>query len=216
MRRNLSATAAPMFQGAARQHQRFYTEGRKLWIEGCGRCSPPGCGQRHNRVCSVTAASRLREMTQGWHPAALSNTNIQRDGELRTGIQTTVTPGANYQIQRGLHNYYIWVTSFYFRPSWHCVGLRQGEAFRDIRSVRNFLRASALCRWGTSARGPSVNIERTANPSTNQFINLKQGRPATPEAVLEELFRLLEEYGPSWYTEEHHNRAVAALFERSW
>jgi len=29
--------------------------------------------------------------------------------------------------------------------------------------------------------------------------------------VLEELFQLLEEYGPSWYTEEHHNRAVAAL-----
>jgi hypothetical protein len=26
-----------------------------------------------------------------------------------------------------------------------------------------------------------------------------------------ELFNLLEEYAPSWYTEEHHNRAVAAL-----
>jgi hypothetical protein len=33
----------------------------------------------------------------------------------------------------------------------------------------------------------------------------------TTEAVLEELFSLLEEYGPAWYTEEHHKRAVAAL-----
>lgn len=36
--------------------------------------------------------------------------------------------------------------------------------------------------------------------------------PATCEEVLEELFLLLEEYGPVWYTEEHRNRIVAALF----
>ena len=30
------------------------------------------------------------------------------------------------------------------------------------------------------------------------------------EAFLE-LFKLLEEYGPSWYAEEHHNRALAAM-----
>jgi len=29
--------------------------------------------------------------------------------------------------------------------------------------------------------------------------------------VLRELFNLLEQYAPTWYTEEHHNRAVAAL-----
>jgi hypothetical protein len=29
--------------------------------------------------------------------------------------------------------------------------------------------------------------------------------------VLRELFNLLEQYAPAWYTEEHHNRAVAAL-----
>lgn len=39
-------------------------------------------------------------------------------------------------------------------------------------------------------------------------------RPATPRIVLEELFELLEDYGPSWYTEEHHNRAIAALLSR--
>ena len=37
-------------------------------------------------------------------------------------------------------------------------------------------------------------------------------RPApTPRAVLKELFDLLEEYAPTWYTEELHDRAKAAL-----
>ena len=31
------------------------------------------------------------------------------------------------------------------------------------------------------------------------------------ETALRELFDLLEDYAPSWYTEEHHNRAEAAL-----
>ena len=34
------------------------------------------------------------------------------------------------------------------------------------------------------------------------------------KTVLEELFVLLEDYGPAWYTEEHHNRAVNALLGR--
>ena len=34
------------------------------------------------------------------------------------------------------------------------------------------------------------------------------------KTVLEELFVLLEDYGPVWYTEEHHNRAVNALLGR--
>ena len=29
--------------------------------------------------------------------------------------------------------------------------------------------------------------------------------------VLSELYQLLEEYGPSWYTKDHHERAEAAL-----
>jgi hypothetical protein len=33
----------------------------------------------------------------------------------------------------------------------------------------------------------------------------------TPKAVLQELFELLEEYAPVWYTEELHDRAKAAL-----
>jgi hypothetical protein len=40
-----------------------------------------------------------------------------------------------------------------------------------------------------------------------------EGVPTTRE-VLEELFQLLEDYAPGWYTEQHHNRAVAALLGR--
>ena len=39
-------------------------------------------------------------------------------------------------------------------------------------------------------------------------------RTPSPREVLEELFELLEDYGPTWYTEEHHDRAVAALMSR--
>lgn len=40
-------------------------------------------------------------------------------------------------------------------------------------------------------------------------------RVVTPKEVLEELFELLEDYAPTWYTEDHHNRAVAALIGRN-
>ena len=36
----------------------------------------------------------------------------------------------------------------------------------------------------------------------------------SPETVLKELFILLEDYAPAWYTKEHHDRAIAALVER--
>jgi hypothetical protein len=34
-----------------------------------------------------------------------------------------------------------------------------------------------------------------------------------PFTLLRELFELLEDYAPTWYTEELHNRAAAALGE---
>ena len=36
---------------------------------------------------------------------------------------------------------------------------------------------------------------------------------SSSHAVLRELFELLEDYAPAWYTEEHHERLVAALGE---
>jgi len=35
--------------------------------------------------------------------------------------------------------------------------------------------------------------------------------PITAKEALAELIDLLEAYGPTWYTEEIHNRAVSAL-----
>lgn len=36
-----------------------------------------------------------------------------------------------------------------------------------------------------------------------------------PLAVLHELFDLLEDYGPVWYTQETHDRAFQALVQHS-
>jgi hypothetical protein len=33
--------------------------------------------------------------------------------------------------------------------------------------------------------------------------------------VVQEMFTLLEDYAPTWYTEEHHNRVIAALQQRA-
>jgi hypothetical protein len=32
--------------------------------------------------------------------------------------------------------------------------------------------------------------------------------------VLEELFVLLEDYAPTWYTKEHHDRVISAILKR--
>jgi hypothetical protein len=34
-------------------------------------------------------------------------------------------------------------------------------------------------------------------------------------AVLEELYILLEDYAPVWYTRDHHDRALRALLQRN-
>ena len=58
----------------------------------------------------------------------------------------------------------------------------------------------------------SVGELQVVNAGRVAFEGPKQC-PASPEAVLKELFLLLEEYGPHWYTEDHHNRVVAALLQ---
>lgn len=43
-------------------------------------------------------------------------------------------------------------------------------------------------------------------------LQLRERRPVvSAEEALRELFELLEDYAPSWYTKEHHERAIAAL-----
>jgi hypothetical protein len=47
--------------------------------------------------------------------------------------------------------------------------------------------------------------------SKSKWMNNEQKQSNSSNAALEELFTLLEEYGPSWYTEAHRQRIVAAL-----
>ena len=49
--------------------------------------------------------------------------------------------------------------------------------------------------------------------SNRTIISMDQRKPVNSNAVLRELFELLEDYAPTWYTEELHNRAAAALGE---
>jgi hypothetical protein len=56
----------------------------------------------------------------------------------------------------------------------------------------------------------SQTLEK-ANSAQRKSISREPLQPVNPRTVFVELFELLEEYGPSWYTEEQHNRAVAAM-----
>ncbi len=49
-----------------------------------------------------------------------------------------------------------------------------------------------------------------ADPSS-EWRERKPVAVVNPATVLRELFELLEDYSPVWYTEENHYRAVAAL-----
>jgi hypothetical protein len=63
-----------------------------------------------------------------------------------------------------------------------------------------------------------MEIEQStvASRNTPWSIQPRTPEPANPKAVLQELFVLLEEYGPVWYTEEHRRHAVAALLCAQW
>lgn len=78
----------------------------------------------------------------------------------------------------------------------------------------------AGCRYTTqsfhatnahSGRGTNVNLQRIEERSEvpdreRDFEQVVEAREA-----LVELYDLLEEYAPKWYTESHHARALAAI-----
>ncbi len=76
---------------------------------------------------------------------------------------------------------------------------------------------TALIPIGESRPEVQVNAERwdQTNSKNGQHASAAK-EPAAPtvRTVLEEVFQLLEEYGPLWYTEEHHDRILAALRSR--
>jgi hypothetical protein len=56
-------------------------------------------------------------------------------------------------------------------------------------------------------------LARNTVNSSRTIISIDQRKSANGTGVLRELFELLEDYAPSWYTEELHNRAAAVLGE---
>ncbi len=54
-------------------------------------------------------------------------------------------------------------------------------------------------------------MQATPRPVRGSFKLPDVSTSTNPKVVLKEIFELLEEYGPTWYTEELHNRAKAAL-----
>ncbi len=57
-----------------------------------------------------------------------------------------------------------------------------------------------------------LNLEHAATKlARNSFKLTDASRSTNPKVVLKDVFELLEEYGPMWYTEELHNRMKTAL-----
>lgn len=57
-------------------------------------------------------------------------------------------------------------------------------------------------------------MHQTAETSLGQrlsYVPEVELEPTRLAAVLRELYDLLEQYAPAWYTEEHHERAESAL-----
>ena len=59
-----------------------------------------------------------------------------------------------------------------------------------------------------------MNLQRATFKNVPGAFKLKDPRTSTsisPKEVLKEIFELMEEYGPIWYTEELHDRVKVAL-----
>jgi hypothetical protein len=57
---------------------------------------------------------------------------------------------------------------------------------------------------------PTVIIGGKRMSSTGEHL-----QPSKEREVLAELFKLLEDYSPAWYTEAHHDRLRALLLDKS-
>ena len=85
---------------------------------------------------------------------------------------------------------------------------RKARVVKRPRTTRSFHSAKAQSR-----RGSKVSLHRIAGRSGVEDAEQDFKHAALNEAkeALVELFDLLEEYGPAWYTEVHHSRALAAI-----
>ena len=85
---------------------------------------------------------------------------------------------------------------------------RKVRVAKRPRATRSFHSAKTQ-----SKRGAKVSLQRIAGPSRveHREHNFEPAGLDEAREALIELFDLLEEYGPIWYTEAHRERALAAI-----
>jgi hypothetical protein len=84
---------------------------------------------------------------------------------------------------------------------------------KDNLVVLSELLSERVLRQKQMIRGKYMNSHLLEVVSGEGKVHDNEHRPEpiTPTAVLRELFELLEDYSPIWYTQENHDRALAAL-----
>ena len=85
---------------------------------------------------------------------------------------------------------------------------RKARGAKSPRTTRSFRSTKAQSR-----RGIKVRLQRVEEPNNVQGRerDFERGPVGEAREVLVELFDLLEEYGPSWYSEAHRVKALAAI-----
>ena len=85
---------------------------------------------------------------------------------------------------------------------------RKARVAKSPRTTRSFRSTKAQ-----SGRGTKVSRQRVEEPNDVQGKerNFERGPVGVAREALVELFDLLEEYGPRWYSEAHRGKALAAI-----
>ena len=85
---------------------------------------------------------------------------------------------------------------------------RKARVAKSPRTTRSFRSSKPQ-----SGRGTKVSLQRVEEPNDVQgrARDFERGPAGQAREALVELFDLLEEYGPSWYSEAHRAKALAAI-----
>ena len=85
---------------------------------------------------------------------------------------------------------------------------RKARVAKSPRTTRSFRSSKPQ-----SGRGTKVSLQRVEEPNDVQgrARDFERGPAGQAREALVELFDLLEEYGPSWYSETHRVKALAAI-----
>ena len=85
---------------------------------------------------------------------------------------------------------------------------RKARVAKSPRTTRSFRSSKPQ-----SGRGTKVSLQRVEEPNDVQgrARDFERGPAGQAREALVELFDLLEEYGPSWYSEAHRAKALTAI-----